>query len=149
MWVEITEADLVTKISGVELDTFRSAVLVDGQADPIQGIFDQITRQVRANVAACRRNVLGDGNTIPNELLDDALALIVMEIMSRPGGMSIDPKQTRKDRAAQAQRNLERAAECKLAIEAPATVSTEVIGQVAPSMGKKCLRFGRDREDGI
>jgi hypothetical protein len=151
MWIELTEAKLLTRISGVELENFRTAALELGQDDPIQGVFDQITRKVRSRVAACQQNKLGPEGTIPDEMLDDALALCVIKVMTRPGGTMIDPEGQRAKDAEQAESNLKDAANCKIAIEQPpvAEESTEVIGAPSPKITPRCRRFTQGTEDGL
>jgi hypothetical protein len=151
MWIALTEEKLLTRMSGLELDAFRSVALKDGQADPVQGLFDQITRKVRSRVAACMQNKLGPEGTIPDELLDDALALCVMGVMTRPAGTVIDPNDARTKSAAQAESNLRDAAMCKIAIEQPpvAEESTEVIGAPSPKIAPRPRRFTQCTEDGI
>jgi hypothetical protein len=151
MWIELIEAHLLTRMSGVELDRLRSAVLEEGQADPVQDVFDQVTRKVRSRVAACMQNKLGPEGTIPDELLDDALALCVMKVMTRPGGTTIDPEEQRAKDAVQAEANLRDAANCKIAIEQPpvAEESTEVIGAPSPKTSPRPRRFTQCTEEGL
>jgi hypothetical protein len=125
-WLTITEAHLLVAISGEELEALREAALADGQADPVQPAIDAITQKVRAYVGNCATNQLGAGNTIPHELLDSAIALIVVKIMTRPAGTMIDPKSARAEAARAAMEELRDAAKCGIAIEQPATVSDQV-----------------------
>lgn len=150
MWIALTEEKLLTRISGPELAAFRSVALADGQADPVQGLFDAITRKVRSRVAACTQNKLGPEGTIPDEILSDALALCVMDIMTRPAGTVIDPNDARTKAATQAEQNLRDVASCKIMIEQPPTneESTEVIGAPSPSFGERRRYFTRRNQEG-
>lgn len=147
----MTEADLLTRISGKELEKLRAAALAVGQADPVPEVFEQVTRKVRSRVAACQSNRLGPAGTIPDELLDDALALCVVKVMTRPGGIMIDPESQRAKDADTAENNLKDAANCKIAIEQPADaqVSAEKVGGAAPAFGERTRNFTRTDEDGI
>jgi hypothetical protein len=134
MWVEITEDDLLTAISGPELEAIRAAALGAGQADPVQPTIDQVTRKVRSYVAACADNELGTGNTIPDELMDDALALIIVRLMPRAAGLMIDASEVRRNAAKDAMTNLRAVSRCGMALEQPATVSSEVVVSPSPSI---------------
>jgi hypothetical protein len=123
MWIELTEDHLLTRLSGKELEKLRAAALAAGQADPVQDIFDAITRKVRSRVPAGWPR--GAGNTIPNEMLSDALALCLVEISTRPGGILIDPESQRAKAADQAEANLDKLSKGQIQIEAPADASTE------------------------
>lgn len=147
-WRAITEADLLTKISGPELAALRAAALKAGQVDPVQPTIDQVTRYVRGRVAACQRNQLGAGNTVPDELIDAALALIVMRIMSRAAGISIDPKGVRKSEEEKAEALLRDVAACKMVIVAPDTVSTEKVSTPLPAITPRERRFTRCDQEG-
>jgi len=148
-WREITEEDLLTQISGPELESFRTAALADGQADPVQPTIDQVTRQVRGRVAACQRNTLGEGNTIPDELMGEAVALIVMRIMPRAAGVVIDSGGERKAAAEKADETLRDVARCLIAIEQPAVVSTEKVVSQSPKISRPCRQFDPRSVDGI
>jgi hypothetical protein len=127
MWIALTEEHLLTRISGKELEKLRAAALGQGQADPLADVFNQVTRKVRSRVLACPQNRPGPDGTIPDELLDDALALCVVSIMTRPGGTMIDPEGARAKAAEQAESNLRDAAVCKIAIVQPDVPSTEKV----------------------
>jgi hypothetical protein len=148
-WIEITEAQLLTKISGPELESVRAAALADGQADPVQPAIDQVTREVRGYVAACAANELGDGDTIPDELLEAALALLAIRFLSRAAGLSIDGEDNPRMKAAEQAKTLLRdVAACRFAIVQPETVSDEVVGSPSPSFGTRCREFTRRKQDG-
>src|SRR5688572_3926612 len=116
MWVAITEADLLTQISGDELEALREAALAVAQADPVQPTIDQVTNYVRGRVAACDSNTLGAGNTIPDELLAHAVSIIVYRLMMRPAAATIDDKGgSRKDAHDAAERILKDVAACEVA----------------------------------
>lgn len=89
-WRTITEADIKTRISGSELETLRAAHLGDDQTDPIPGIISQITNKVRRACVSAGNIAMGAEGTIPEDLLSEALDLIVREIMKRPGYIGED-----------------------------------------------------------
>lgn len=149
-WIALSDAKLLTRISGKELERLRAAALAAGQTDPVAEVFDTITRKVRSRVAANGSNRLGPAGTIPDELLDDALALCVVEVMTRPGGTMIDPESARAKAADTAERNLRDAANGLIAIEQPSSEqqSAEVIGAPMPSIRPKTRRFTQVDENG-
>jgi hypothetical protein len=150
-WIVITEAHLLTKISGPELEAVRAAALADAQADPVQPTLDQVTREVRGYVAGCAANQLGDGNTIPDELLDAALSLAVVRFLSRAGGLSIDGEDNPRMKAAEAARQLLRdVAACRFAITQPEAVSDEVVsGGAITVVNSNSRRYTRDKMDSL
>lgn len=149
MWVTITEADLLTQISGDELEALREAALGAGQTDPVQPTINQVTNYVRGRVAACQQNTLGAGNTIPDELMAHALALIVLQFMTRPAGTVIQQSESRQKAAALAEDILRDVAKCLVAIEQPATASDEVIASPTPSISGNTRTMTRDTMDGL
>lgn len=146
-WVNISEADLKTRLSGPELAAFRSAALASGQADPIADLIEQNVNKVRGYIAACQRNTLGADGTIPDKLLGTALSLIVLEVMARAAGIVIDSNDVRRMAAKDATRLLENVARCQFAIEQPTTESSETIQNFEPTFSGRDFRF--KEQDGI
>lgn len=148
-WRAITEADLLTRISGPELSAIRAAALGTAQPDPVQATIDQVTLEVRGRVAACRANQLGSGDTIPDELLAHALAMIVVALMPRAAGLMIDANDARKDAAKRAESVLKDVARCDFAIEQPANVSSQVLSSPTPSICANTPTITRQSTDGM
>jgi hypothetical protein len=125
-WITITDAQILGKSAGAEVEAARSAALATGQADPVPGIVAQIVREVRGYVAGCDKNTLGPEGTIPDELLGAALNRIRFECATRlPGGALLDEDRRQSNRDALAM--LRDAAACRLALAQPATATTEQI----------------------
>jgi hypothetical protein len=82
-WIALTEAHLLDRLSGPESAAFRSAALGDGQGDTLPGILAGVTAEVRGYVAGNKANTLEAGATIPEELLDAAMALVVSRLPAR------------------------------------------------------------------
>ena len=117
-WRVITEADLKTRISGAELETLRAAHLAEGQDDPIPALIAQVTSRVRRACATPGTITMGAAGTIPEDLLSEALDLIVRELMKRPGYIADDAlTKTRLAAADSADTQLRRVAEGKETIE--------------------------------
>jgi hypothetical protein len=145
-WIAIAETDLVTRISGDELEGFRAAALAAGQVDPVAPAIEQVTDMIRGYVAACATNVLGDDGKIPDKLLGPALDLIVLEVMKRAAGVVIDPEGARAKSAGNAIRLLERVADCKFAIDDPTTGKTS---NPTPSFSGRTRQFTPTTEEGL
>jgi hypothetical protein len=89
-WREMTEADILQRISGTELDIMRQALLARGQADPVASQIALTTDYVRGFVAAYRRNQLGPAGTLPESLMLPACDILIVDLNTRAGGVLID-----------------------------------------------------------
>lgn len=147
MWIAITESHLLTRLSGTELAKLRGAALASGQADPVQPAIDEVSGYVRGFVG--RRYRLGDGNTIPQELLGAALAIVVVELMTRVAGVMIDPKELRKQAAIDANKLLQATADGVFAVESPVVPSSAVISNPGPRFDAPTLMFDWESEEGL
>ena len=144
-WREITEADLLTVLSGPELEAYRTAALGDGQEDPTQSIIDLVTGMVRGYIAGWQSNKLAVVG-LPVQLIPTALDLIAYRIPGRTGGK---PEETRRDANVAALKLLERVSAGEFAVEQPAVESTELFAAPKPSFSDRHLHFSHRREDGI
>lgn len=142
-WQPITEADVVTKLSGPEIAAMKTAALKAGQVNPLPGIITQIVGEVRGYVAGCDANVLGAGETIPSELLGTAISRIRFELATRlpvPGLLTEDRRKA-NDNAITLLRDVAR---CTFKIVGPVTASADQPGgpavQVASSTKRRATR---------
>jgi len=87
-WRQLTEADLLTAVSGAELDQWRALALAAGQADPVAPTITQVTEQIRSY--AQRVVTIGPKGTIPESLLTEAVDLTVARIENRVGVSATD-----------------------------------------------------------
>lgn len=145
-WIAITEANVVTHISGTELEALRAAAIADGQVDPVQPSIDQATDEVRGYVAACATNPLGDAGTIPERLLNAACDMIVAIIIGRVPGYDIDDP--RNEKYKNAIKLLERVASCAFAIEDP-NAEDDSSSTPTPSFTGRDRTYTRTQQDGI
>lgn len=120
-WREITETDILTKLSKNELDTVKAAA---PNGDPVPGAIRMVSDRVRGSIAAHAANVMGAEGTIPERLMEAAVSLLVVQLYSANGGMLIDLNDTRAEAAKSAERQLERVADGKFAVELPGPVGT-------------------------
>ena len=149
-WIAITEDDILRQLSGPENNAFRTAALGAGQDDPLPGLISQVTREVRARVAACRENRLGAGMTVPDELLGATVDRIRWELITRLPINSPNILETRRDANSNALSLLRDVAACNFTVEQPDDQSDERTSRpVSPSFQPRRLRMTRENQDGI
>ena len=125
-WITIAEADVLTQLSAPELAALKTAAVGGGPANPLPEVIAQVVREVRGYVAACANNTLGEGATIPDELLGAAVSRIRYELATRlpvPSLLTED----RRTANANALSMLRDAAACRIALAQPATSTAEQI----------------------
>ncbi len=98
MWTTITTDDVKTRLAAAEFAAYTTRALGAGQTDPLPDITAQVVREVRGHVAG-GGNVLGDGLTIPDELLAAAVDMIVFRLTTRLGISVKDDRKTANDQA--------------------------------------------------
>ena len=145
-WIALTEADLLTVLSGPELASYRSAALEAGQADPVAPTLTQVIDLVRGYVAASPAGCLGAGETIPQKLRAPALDLLAFRIPNRVGLSAGETRQRLHD---QALRLLEQVAAGRYQIEQPAEYAGEAESAPSPLMTARVRQFTRQDQDGI
>lgn len=148
-WITITEADIVTKLSGPELAAMKTAALQPAQVNPLPEVIEQVIKKIRGYVAACARNTLGDGDTIPDELLGAAISIIRFDLATRlpvPGLLTED----RRTANSQAIAQLKDVARCEFLIVQPATAADDQAGGPGIEVvTKTCRKFSRDDMRGL
>lgn len=125
-WITITPNDLKTRFTGAELERLRTGALSEGQGDPLPEVISQVVREVRGYVSANARNVLGEGQTVPDELKGASLARIAFELATRLPVARLMTEE-RKEANTSAETLLKRVSEGKFSIECPVVVSPEKI----------------------
>jgi hypothetical protein len=137
-WIVISEADLLTRVSGAELEALRTAALGDGQADPVAELFTQITDEIHGYLPP---SLAGAANAVPSRLLGAALDRIIWELMKRPGATIIDDANGSRAKAnAAATALFQRVAEGKFLVENPDT------GASASPTGSQTINPPRQHE---
>lgn len=149
-WQIIAESDVITKLSGPEIAAMKTAALQAAQANPLPGIITQVVGEVRGYVAACERNTLGDGATIPSELLGAAIARIRYELATRlpVPGLLTDDRRKANDHAITLFRDVAR---CDFAIVQPATPADDQAsgGNSVETVTSTPRRATRDKLSGL
>ena len=125
MWITLNEEDVQGRLAGAELTALKSSALASGKtaAEVLAQAIEDVTKEVRGYVAACTRNQLGDGATIPDELKGAALALVRDYLFTRLPGMKMLNDEIRQKEVDRAMSKLRDAANCKLLIVQPETAS--------------------------
>lgn len=149
MWIALTEADVATGLTGPELTAAKTAALKVGQTDPVADVIDDVTREVRSRVAACKANSLGDAGMIPDECKGHAVSLCVFRLAKRlPRAVLLD--EDRRTANTQAIAFLRDVAACDVALEQPETPSEEVVTKIPrPRWSARDREFKRSQQDGI
>lgn len=134
MWITIASADLQQKLTADEFDAVTTVSLPDG-VSAATIIADEISRtvsEVRGFVSANKTNVLGDGETIPGELLDAALCILRHKVFSRLPGMKSLLDEIRVREFDEAMRKLRDVAAGRFSL-VPPTTPAAADEQAAPS----------------
>lgn len=147
-WVTLVVGDVKAKLAGAEVTALQTAALAAGQSDPVVEIIAEVTNEVRGYVAACARNTLGSGATIPDKLKSAALAMIRYRSATRlPVKSFLTEERVNENKAAL--RLLEQVAACQFAIDEPTTASSEVISMPTPSISGNSPTVTRTTTDGM
>ena len=142
-WVVLTPADVQNALNQDELAVMQSA---GGNAGaPLTGLIADATDEVRGYCR--RRNTLGADGTIPRELKNPAIDLVIYRLMKRVSGAS-GTEGRRKDHDS-AIETLQRVATGEFLISAPLTPTTSVTSAPSPQIAEKHHRFGYNKERGI
>lgn len=147
-WITPSEDDILTRCSGVELETFRGVVLAEGQADPLSKQIEIVVNFMRGYIFTCPNVKEADheAGTIPSSALHVFLDIIVPTIQGRPAGAVIEGTNgIRLDARSDAMRWLKAASKCEVAVdEVPSPVTPG-----APIPTPRIKKRSRNNCDGI
>lgn len=119
-WITPTETDILTRVSGPELDAFRTAALASGQSDPVPPLIVSVVNMMRGYISRCGNvdMTTKDAGTIPTSGLHAFLDIIVPTIQGRPAGAVIEGTNgIRLDARGDAMKWLTAAARCDIAVD--------------------------------
>lgn len=135
-WITLTEARIANRLADAELTAVKTAAIGSGQTGSgvLADAIGAVTAEVRGYVAACSRNVLGDGATIPVELESAALALLRRYLFTRLPGMRALYNDARERETDDALRLLRDVAACKFAVMQPETAAADQVGGPAAEL---------------
>lgn len=105
----------------------KTAALQTAQANPLTAVISQVVKEIRGYVAGCSHNTLGDGDTIPDELLGAAVSRIRYELATRLPVASL-LTDARKEANAAALTLLRDVARCSFALVPPSTAAADQAG---------------------
>lgn len=147
-WITPTEADILTRMSGPELDAFRSAALGSGQADPVAELIISTVNMMRGYIFRCP-NVdvtTKEEGTIPTSGLFAFLDLIVPTLQGRHAGAVIEGTNgIRLDARSDAMKWLRDCANCLIAVDELPPPNAPGAPIPKPTITKRC----RDNTGGI
>jgi hypothetical protein len=147
-WRALTEADLLTGITGAELAVARAVVLKAGQPDPVAPSIQSVTDRIRGSIIGSVNIVLGPEGTIPDKLIEAAIDMVVWRLVKRIPGETLATK-TRKEANSDAQELLKLVAANKFRIEAPIEVSSEQTAVPTPAISNRPGEERRRQQEGL
>jgi phage gp36-like protein len=144
-WITLTQDDVLASINNSELAAALSTALASGQDNPLDTLLPDVTAEVRGYVR--RRNTLGLSGTLPQELKNAAIDIIIYRAANRLRKKAIaEDKKADNDLAL---RKLEGEADGAVAVSAPDNPTTEVTSAPAPHFEQPRRKFGWDEERGV
>lgn len=119
-WITPTEAHILTRVSGPELEVFRGVVLAEGQADPVAATIKIVVDMMRGYIFNCPtvKQAEHEAGTLPESGMNTFLDIIVPTIQGRPAGAVIEGTNgIRIDARSDAMKWLRAAANCEIAVD--------------------------------
>lgn len=119
-WIIPTEEHILTRVSGAELEAFRSAALALDQPDPVAGTIKIVVDMMRGYIFNCPTVKQSDheADTLPESAINTFLDIIVPTIQGRPAGAVIEGTNgIRLDARGDAMKWLKSAAACEVAVD--------------------------------
>jgi phage gp36-like protein len=144
-WITIEQGDVLASINNAELEAALNAALAAGQENPLATLIPDVTAEVRGYVR--RRNTLGPSGTLPQELKNAAIDIIIYRTANRLRKKAI--AEDKKADTDQALRKLAGVAEGRLAVSAPDNPATEVTSAPGPRVERARREFGPEEERGV
>ena len=144
-WITISQNDVLASINNSELTAAINTALASGQDNPLDTLLPDVTAEVRGYVR--RRNTLGATGTLPQELKNAAIDIIIYRAANRLRKKAIaEDKKPDNDLAL---KKLEAVADGSIAISAPDNPTTEITSAPAPQIERIRREFGWEEERGI
>jgi hypothetical protein len=154
MWITFTAASVASRLTGPEMTALKSAAKASGQDgdELLSDCIDRAVREVRGSVAGCSRNTLGEEGTIPDELEDATLAIVIYRFISRLPGAAAKALlgQIRSTNYEDARDLLKQVAACKFGIVPPETPGDDqAAGPAAELISSRDRTAKRSDTDGL
>jgi len=149
-WTTLTSDDVKNRLSGAEYSGVTSAALASGQtaegvvAEQITGVVNYVRGFVPASVPR------GDGETIPDEMKDAALAMIVYRILTRLPSLKLLLDDARKSANEAAEKLLRDMAAGRFRLIAPTdAAASQAAGARIAQVGTTTRRATRETMTGL
>lgn len=145
-WITFTQDDVLASVNSPVLTAAINVALGANQQSPIAVLIPDVIMQVRGYCR--RRNTLGPDNTIPNELKNAAIDIVIYRCANRIAPKVAEEKKKSYDDAI---KTLEAVSEGSLLISIPDCPSAQVTSAPAPAFPDHAHKhgFGRNEERGI
>ena len=149
-WTTLDSDDVKNRLSGAEYAGVTSAALASGQtaagvvAEQISGVVNYVRGFVPASVPR------GDGETIPDELKDAALAMIVYRILTRLPSLKLLLDDARKSANEAAEKLLRDVAAGRFRLIAPTDpAASQAAGATIAQVGTTTRKATRQTMNGL
>jgi phage gp36-like protein len=113
-WITLTQNDLLSALNASEAAAYNAAVT--GAIDPADEIILSAVHDARGLIENAPGNELAAGDTVPNRLKHQILAIVRFRILTR---LDIAVSEDRRTEYRDARRFLERVSEGKVRVEKP------------------------------
>lgn len=143
-WITIGTADVLASVNNSELTAAINTLVASGQASPLTILIPSVSERVRSYCR--RRNTVGPAGTIPLELKDAAIDIIIYRCACRVNSAVVEKQKPYND----AMKMLKEVASGEMAISAPLTQTTDVTSAPSPQIQPRHSEgFGYKKERGI
>ena len=143
-WITPTTTDVETRLLMPEINAIKSIASKGNVPYPLPDIILNVVREIRGYIGACAKNKLGPADTIPEQLMGTALALIRFRLLNYlpTEVLETDPRRREYDTAIGL---LKSVAKCDFAVEQPLTQGPEIMptGSGATLVKRTHLQFTR------
>lgn len=150
MWRSVTTDDVLSALNAAELAPYRKILANEDttEGDVLPDIIETAVMEARGRIAACSKNTLAAGMTVPEGIIHHLAAIVRFRLLSRLG---VRAKEERLQEYKDARRFLEEVARCQVAVEAPPAEDEDGTEYPVPTPTVKSRppRFTRQQQDGI
>lgn len=147
-WRIVTDEDVLSALNSAELAAYRRILAEEdgSDGDVLPDIIDTAVMEARGRIAACGRNTLATGLTVPEVVIHHLVAIVRYRLLTRLG---IRAKEERAQEYKDARRFFEEIARCMVAIPSPDGVDDTAQSNPVPTVKSRPPRFSRHQQDGI
>lgn len=147
-WITIAESDILASLNNSEFQTLITTALASMQPDPTTVLIPDVTEEVRGYVRGGPGNVLGAEGTVPRELKNAAIDILLYRLSCRVSNS--DMQKAFKPNNDLAIEKLEKVAKGIIRVSAPLTLTTTTTSAPSPQIGESRRHgFGYEEERGL